>query len=168
MKKDKMLYALITVLITVPSFVFYCLALESDGLLNVSISKALLLIPIELLIAYPSALFIGSPLAHKIALKKADPKKTDKTIFETILVCSTVCIMCPWMSFLATILYNGIFPGLIYHETSFSIYKFFIEFIPSYLQTVAFNFPFALLTQVFFIQPLVRSIFGKLKETELA
>ena len=83
-------------------------------------------------------------------------------IVETAIICATVCIMCPWMSFLATILYKGIFPGLIYHEANFAIGKFFLYFIPNFLQTFILNFPFALLGQLFFIQPLTRKIFRTL------
>ena len=34
-----------------------------------------------------------------------------------------------------------------------------INFIPFWLQKVVLNFPFALLSQLFFIQPLTRTIF---------
>ena len=50
----------------------------------------------------------------KLALKAINPKKNDPMIVETAVICSTVCIMCPLMSFLATILYNGIIAVGIY------------------------------------------------------
>ncbi len=67
--------------------------------------------------------------------------------------------MCPLMSFLATILYNGILEvGL----GDGSLNNFIINFIPFWLQKVVLNFPFALLSQLFFIQPLTRAIFKAL------
>lgn len=74
---------------------------------------------------------------------------------------TTVCLMCPWMSFLATILYKGIMP-ILFNDAIFTIQEFFIYFIPNFLQTFVQNFPFALLSQLFFIQPLTRTIFNKI------
>lgn len=158
-KGQKLIFALITVMITVPSFVFYCLSIESGGILNVDVKFALILIPIEFFLAYLSEIFIGSPLAKKLAMNATPPKKYPPMIVESSVICSTVCIMCPWMSFLATILYKGIFPGLIFNQTGFSLSNFFLLFIPNFLQTFILNFPFALLGQLFFIQPLTRRIF---------
>lgn len=65
MKKPRQLiYALITVIITVPCFVFYCLSIENGGILNVDIKFALMLIPIEFILAYLSEIFIGGPLSY--------------------------------------------------------------------------------------------------------
>lgn len=158
-KKERLLFAFITVIITVPCFVFYCLSIENKGILNVNPKFALILIPIEFVLAYLSEIFIGSPLSVKFALKAISPKEYKPVIVETAIICATVCIMCPWMSFLATILYKGIFPGLIYHEAGFTLGNFLIYFIPNFLQTFILNFPFALLGQLFFIQPLTRRIF---------
>lgn len=161
-KKQKLVFALITVLITVPCFVFYCLALENGGLKNIDIKYALILILIEYVIAYLSAIFIGSPLALKLAFKKVNPKENSHLLVETSIICATVCIMCPWMSFLATILYTGILPSLIFNDVAFSVSTFFINFIPNFLETLVLNFPFALFSQLFFIQPLVRKIFASI------
>ncbi len=163
-KSQKLLYAFITVIITVPCFVFYCLSIEKGGLLNVDFKFALMLIPIEFVLAYLSEIFIGSPLSLKLALKSVPPKEYKPVIFETAIICSTVFIMCTWMSFLATILYKGIFPAFVFHE-QITLSSFLINFIPNYLQTVVLNFPFALLSQLFFIQPFVRKLFGKIYNT---
>ena len=42
--------------------------------------------------------------------------------------------------------------------------EFLLNFIPNFLQTFVLNFPFALCSQLFFIQPLTRKIFGKVFE----
>ena len=164
-KKDKHLYALITVLITVPCFVFYCLSYENGGILNVEPLFALKLIPLEFVLAYLTEIFIGSPLSVKFALKTVNPKENKPVIVETAIVCTTVVIMCTLMSFYAVIIYKGIFPGLLFKDSTFTLGKFFINFIPNLLQTITLNFPFALLSQLFFIQPLVRRIFGFYKKT---
>lgn len=156
-KFEGRIFALITVLITVPCFVVYCLSYESGGILNINPMNILIFAPIEFVFAYLSELFIGSPLADKIAFKMVNPKKTEPMIIETVIICSTVLVMCPWMTFLATILYKGILPGIIFGQVSLS--TFLITFIPNFLQTLVLNFPFALLSQLFFIQPITRKIF---------
>lgn len=157
--KEKHLFALITVLITVPCFVLYCLSIENGGILNVDYKFALILMPIEFILAMLCETFIGSPLSLKLAFNAIDPKEYKPIIVETAIICATVCIMCPLMSLLATILYTGIFPALIFKDPTFTIGNFVIQFVPRFLQTFVLNFPFALLGQLFFIQPITRRIF---------
>ncbi len=164
-KKQHLLFALITVLITVPCFVFYCSSYEAGGF-NVNVIKnSLIFIPIEFVLAYLSEIFVGSPLAMKITNKAINPKKCEPFIFELIYISSTVLIMCPLMSFLATILYNGII-GVVMNGLPLN--NFLINFIPYWLQKIVLNFPFALLSQIFFIQPVVRIIFGKINKVKNA
>lgn len=158
-RKQGLIFALITVIITVPCFVFYCSSYEAGGFTVDIIKNNWIFIPIEFVLAYLSEVFIGSPLATKLALKAIDPKKNDPMIVETAVICATVCIMCPWMSFLATILYNGIIAVGMYGAP---LSDFIINFIPYWVQKVVLNFPFALLSQLFFIQPFVRVIFRKI------
>lgn len=155
-KSQKLVFALITVLITVPCFVFYCSSYESGGFNIEVIKNNLIYIPIELVLAYICAVFIGSPLATKFALKAVDPKKSSPIIVQTAIICATASIMCPIMSLLATILYEGIVAVGIHGAP---LNNFLINFIPYWLQKVVLNFPFALLSQLFFVQPLVRTIF---------
>lgn len=155
-KFQRLMFALITVIITVPCFVFFCSSYEAGGF-NVDVIKnSLIFIPIEFILAYLCEVFIGSPLSVKLALKAINPEKNDHMIVETAVICATVGIMCPLMSFLATILYNGIIAVGI---GGASLTNFIINFIPYWLQKVVLNFPFALLSQLFFIQPLTRTIF---------
>ena len=160
-KKQERIFALITVLITVPCFVFYCLTIENHGILNVDPIWALKLIPIEFVLAYLSEIFLIGPKVPKILFRKLNPKKENPLLIETGFIMTTVCLMCPWMSFLATILYKGIMP-VLFNDPTFTISNFFIYFILNFLQTFVQNFPFALLSQLFFIQPLTRNIFSKI------
>lgn len=66
------------------------------------------------------------------------------------------------MSFLATILYKGIFPALVFNDAAWTFGSFIIHFIPNFLQTVVLNFPFAFFSQMFVIQPVVRRLFKHL------
>ena len=42
-------------------------------------------------------------LATKIALNAVNPKENKPFMVEIAIICATVCIMCPLMSFLATL-----------------------------------------------------------------
>lgn len=155
-KFQRLMFALITVIITVPCFVFYCSSYEAGGFNVEVIKNSWIFIPIEFVLAYLCEVFVGSPLSLKLGLKAINPEKNDPMIVETAIICATVGIMCPLMSFLATILYNGIIQVGIFGG---DLQNFIINFIPYFLQKVVLNFPFALLSQLFFIQPLTRVIF---------
>lgn len=164
-KKQEIVYAAITVFITVHAFVFYCLSLENVGF-SIDIVKMsyslntwvfpISLIPLEFVIAMIVELLIGSKVAKHITFNVMDPKIDRPYMIENMLVISIVCIMCPIMSFIATILYYLI-PSIMFNTVSLT--TLLIEFIPKYLQTLVVNFPFALIGQLCFIQPLVRRIF---------
>lgn len=156
-KFQRLMFALITVIITVPCFVFYCSSYEVGGFTVDVIKNSAKFIPIEFVLAYLCEVFVGSPLSVKLALKAMPPQKNSPMMVETAIICATVGIMCPLMSFFATIIYNGIIAVGMYHQISMSY--FLINFIPFWLQKVVLNFPFALLSQLFFIQPLTRTIF---------
>ena len=158
-KAQRLIFALITVVITVPCFVCYCLSIEHNGMSGRVLIHALPLIPIEFAFAYLCEIFIGSPLSLKLALKAVDPSKHSSVIVETAIICSTVCIM-------ATFLYDGFNISNIANISQAPIFInsgiFFKNFLFYWLQKVVVNFPFALFSQLFFIQPLVRTIFNHL------
>ncbi len=143
-KLQKFIYALITVTITVHLFVFYNLAIEMGGMSNRVFAAARSVLPIEFVCAILLELLVASPLSEKLAFRAVDPAKEKPYVVSTALICATVGLMCPMMSLAATLLYNG----------------FTAEFIAQWMQKVVINYPFAFFTQLFFIQPLVRWLFG--------
>lgn len=175
MKKEKLkqpTYSFITVILTVCAFVFYSvyvvegetlmLATGKDGVLAAvkslggiymfgTIMPLWAVLLIEFVCAFTLSITIGCPNAFKITAKRFDVKKDNPILFETALICATVGIMVPSMSFLAAIFY---YP---YNE-GFNI----LAFIAKYLKLICYNFPFAFFSQLFFIQPIVRKIIGKL------
>ena len=159
-KKEKLLFTLIVVTITIPCFVTYCMSYENGGILNINMRQWAIFACIEWVLAVLSAEFIGNPLAEKAALRVVDPKKNEQIFVVAAITCATAFIMCVWMSFLATILYKGIVPAVM--GFGFDAGYFFATFVPNWLQTVVLNFPFALLGQLFVIQPLSRTIFRKI------
>lgn len=166
---QRMIFALLTVIITVHAYVFYSLYVvngsvlmeinNADSVLNAISNQGgvymvgrfcpiWLVVVVEFCLAYTLEVLVGSPLSFKLACKVFDPKKTNPVLFESAIICATVGIMCPSMSLIASALYYPYYAG-------FNV----ITLLANWLKLVCFNFPFAFFTQMFFIQPLVRTLF---------
>ena len=166
---QRMIFALITVVITVHAYVFYSLyVINGNTFMNLTGERSVIaainamggvsmfgtpvpiwaIILIEFACAYLLEIFVGSPLSFKLACKVFDIKTTHPVLFETAVICATVGIMCPAMSFLAAFMYYPYYNG-------FNMWTL----LANWLKLVCFNLPFAFFTQLFFIQPLVRTLF---------
>ncbi len=166
---QRMIFALITVVITVHAYVFYSLYVIHGGMFMTLTGESSVIaainkmggvpvfgkpvpiwavVLIEFVLAYTLENLLGSPLSFKLASKVFDPRKTHPVLFETAIICATVGIMCPAMSFIAAFLYYN-------YQGGFNM----LTLLAEWLKLVCFNFPFAFFTQLFFIQPAVRTIF---------
>ncbi len=164
-----MIFAFITVVITVHAYVFYSLYVVNgayfrsvegasgviDGINRQGGVYAFghylpiwAIILIEFCLAYLLENIMGSPCSFKLALRVFNPKETHPVLFESTVICATVGLMCPAMSFLAAIMYYPYYEG--FHVATL---------LANWLKLVCYNFPFAFFSQMFFIQPLVRTIF---------
>ena len=122
---QRMIFALITVVITVHAYVFYSLYVIHGGMFMTLTGESSVLaainkmggvpvfgkpvpiwavVLIEFVLAYTLENLLGSPLSFKLASKVFDPRKTHPVLFETTIICATVGIMCPAMSFIAAFL----------------------------------------------------------------
>ncbi len=169
---QRMIFALITVIITVHAYVFYSLyVVNGETLMTITEQKSVLdainaqggvymfgtflpiwgTILIEFCFAYLLEVVMGSPFSFKLASKVFDPSATHPVLFETAIICATVGLMCPAMSFIAAFLYYPYYAGFD-----------MLTLLANWIKLVCFNFPFAFFTQLFFIQPAVRTIFKTL------
>ena len=169
---QRAMFALLTVIVTVHAYVFYSLYVVNGAtLMAVNQASGVLaaigkqggvmlcgrMVPIwvvilvEFCLAYLLEMTIGSPLSFKLASKCFDPRSAHPVIFETAIISATVGLMCPAMSFLAAWLYYPYYMG-------FNL----ATLLANWLKLVCFNFPFAWFSQVFFIQPFIRTVFKKL------
>ena len=169
---QRMVFAFLTVLVTVHAYVFYSLyVVNGTTLMQVTGSNSVLraineqggismfghmlpiwaVVLIEFVFAYGLECSIGSPCSFKLACKNFELGKTHPVIFETAVICATVGIMCPVMSFLAAWFYYPYYAG-------FNL----LTLLANWLKLVCFNLPFAFFSQLFFIQPLIRKVFGLL------
>ena len=108
------------------AMIFYNIALNMGGMSN----QVFLLAFHELVIMWPIAFileyFFVDKLAHFFAFKGVTPK--DRPFFITLAISFyIICIMCPIMCLIATILFKT--PG--------------VQIIPVWFMTILFNFPMA-------------------------
>lgn len=166
---QRMVFAFLTVVVTVHAYVFYSLyVINGTILMQVTGQNSVLhaikaqggvymfgkMLPIwavvlvEFCFAYTLECVMGSPCSFKLACKVFDPSKDHPILFESAIICATVGLMCPAMSFIAAWLYYPYYEG-------FNL----LTLLANWLKLVCFNFPFAFFTQLFFIQPLIRTVF---------
>ena len=166
---QRMVFAFLTVLVTVHGYVFYSLyVLNGNTLMQVTGANSVIqainaqggvymfgrmmpiwaVVLVEFAFAYGLECVIGSPCSFRLASKVFDMEKTHPVLFETAIICATVGLMCPMMSFLAAWFYYPYYAG-------FNLFTL----LANWLKLVCCNLPFAFFSQMFFIQPLVRTVF---------
>ena len=175
---QRFIFALLTVIVTVHGFVFYSIYVVNGRILMEVTGESSVLgavnaqggiymfgtmlpiwavVLIEFCFAITLEMLMGSPGSFKLASKCFDPKTTHPVLFETAIICATVSLMCPAMSLLATAFYYPYYEG--FH---------ILTFLANWGKLVCFNFPFALFSQLFFIQPLIRKVFKILFRKDIA
>lgn len=166
---QRMVFAFLTVLVTVHSYVFYSLYVVNGNVLKAATGQASVigainhqggvymagrlfpvwaLVLVEFCLAYILEVVMGSPCSFKLASRVFIPGRDHPVLVETAVICATVGLMCPAMSFIAAWLYYPYYEG--FHIATL---------LANWLKLVCCNFPFALISQLFFIQPLIRTVF---------
>lgn len=145
-KFQDVVFTIMMVIVMVYGMVVYNIAMDMGGMTNQIFLMAFGELPIMGVIGFVLEMLIAGPLSKKLAFRIVTPGK-DKMI-EVILSISamTVCLMCPMMSFAATVLFKGVDSQLL----------------AKWVQLTVTNFPMALCWQIFIAGPLVRLIFGKI------
>ena len=166
---ERFMFALFSVIITVHGYVFYSLYVVNGSTLMAVTGQSSVIdainyqggvymfgtflpiwavVLIEFCFALTLENIMGSPCSFKLASKCFDPKTTHPVLFESAIICATVGLMCPAMSFIAAFLYYPYYEG-------FTV----VKLLANWIKLVCYNFPFAFFSQLFFIQPFVRKIF---------
>ena len=175
---QRMVFAFLTVVITVHGYVFYSLYVVNGKLLMEVTGEGSVLsairaqggvymfgrmmpiwsvVLIEFVFAYSLECLAGSPLSFKMACSMFDPRRNHPMIFETVIISCTVLVMCPAMSFIAALLYSPYYGG-------FNV----LPFLANWIELICHNFPFAFFSQIFFIQPVVRFLFRRIFAKDIA
>lgn len=175
---QRMFFAFVTVLITVHAYVFFSLyVVNGTALMRATGTSGVLaaitqqggvylcgrfvpiwaVVLVEFCLAFALEIVMGSPCSFKLARRVFDPAHDHPMLFESAIICATVGLMCPAMSLIASFLYYPYYAG-------FNL----ITLLASWLKLMCFNFPFAFFTQLFFIQPFVRTVFRTVFRRDLA
>lgn len=146
-KFQNIVFTIIMAVIMVYGMIVYNVALNTGGVTNQTFILALHELYIMAPIAFVLEFFIVEKLATKLAFTFMRP--TDRPQFITYAISTMiVCIMCPTMSLIATLLFKA--PSL-----------------GAWVQTFGMNMPMALIWQLLFCGPLVRLIFRTLFHKQL-
>ncbi len=143
-KFQEVVFTIMMVFVMVYAMICYNISLNIGGMANHVFLDAFHELVIMGPVAFILDFFLYGSLSKKLAFRIVNPAE-DKPIMIILVISSiTVCLMCPSMSLVATLLFKN--AGT--------------EFIAVWLQTTALNFPMAFFWQIFFAGPLVRKIFG--------
>lgn len=143
-KFEEVVYGLLMSFFMVFAMECYNSAWNAGGMSNACFITAIKELAFMWPICFVVSFFLMDRIAPKIAFKLVTPGE-DKPVFViAVRAAVTVCLMCPSMSLIATVIFQGVDA----------------EFVSRWLQTVAKNFPMAFFWQIFFCGPLVRALFG--------
>lgn len=144
---QKVVFTFIMATIMVYGMIVYNVALNTGGVHNETFLLALRELPIMMPIAFVLEFFVVEKLATRLAFSFMRP--TDRPQFITYAISlMIVCIMCPTMSLIATLLFK---------QPSFG----------TWIHTFGCNLPMALLWQMLYCGPLTRLIFRLLFRRQL-
>ncbi len=145
-KFENFIFTVVMAFLMVYAMICYNIALNIGGMQDAVFLMAFG----ELRIMWPAAIILEMFVMERpvMALTRRVATKEMPFFFILLIRCSlTVCLMCPTMSFIATLLFKE------YHEAGL---------VSVWLQTAAFNFPMALFWQIFFAGPAGRFVFRAL------
>ena len=125
--------------------IVYNVALNMGGVRGETFIAALHEMPIMVPIAFILEFFVVGKIARMLAFTVMRPDDRPQFITYAISIC-ICCIMCPIMSFIATLLFKN--AGK--------------EFVAVWLQTTFLNFPVAFFWQLIYCGPFIRFLFRKL------
>ena len=146
-KFQNVIFTMIMAIVMVYGMIVYNVALNTNGVSNETFLLAFHEMPIMVPIAFLLEFFVVEKLATRLAFLFMHP--TDRPQFITYAISTMiVCIMCPVMSLIATILFK-----------EFSI--------GTWVHTFGCNLPMALLWQLLYCGPLVRLLFRILFRKQL-
>lgn len=141
---QNVIFTAIMAFVMVYGMICYNIALNIGGMSNQVFAMAFGELKIMWPVAFILELFIVDKLAHILAMRIVTPG-VDKPLFIILAISSMiVCIMCPAMSLIATILFK---------DTAEN------GFVGVWFQTIVMNFPMAFFWQIFYAGPLVRLIY---------
>ena len=136
---ERIFFTIVMAVIMVYGMIVYNVALNTNGVTNATFVMALHEMPIMVPVAFVLEFFVVEKPATKLAFLFMRPADRPQFIIYAISL-MIVCIMCPVMSLVATLLFK---------EPSFGMW----------VHTWGCNMPMALCWQMLYCGPLARAIF---------
>ncbi len=151
-KFQEIIFTILMVVVMVYGMIVYNISLDRGGVSNVVFVMAFKELLVMGIVAFVFEVFLAGPLAKKLAFTIVTPGKDRRIVIILTISAMTVCLMCPLMSLMAAVLFQGLST----------------ELLAKWIQITALNFPMALCWQIFFAGPLVRWVFGRIfRENEM-
>ena len=151
-KFQDVVFTLIMVVVMVYAMVCYNIALAKGGMSNEVFLLAFHELPIMGAVAFVVEFFFVGRAAKAVTFKHFNPKQTNPFIITLMISGVTVLLMCPIMSFVASVLFNFTSPA---------------DMVPNFINICVSNFPMALFWQIFYAGPFVRLVFGLIFKNSL-
>lgn len=145
-KLEKIIFGVLMSLCMVYGMEIYNHAYLAGGLANSGFLMGIKEWIILALIVFAIENAYGGRLARTLAFRIVHPEKDRSIIVILTLQILTVCVMCPSMSLVASIMFKGALDN--------GVYDFFVIWI----QTIAINLPMAFIWQLAVCGPIVRII----------
>ncbi|MDD3218094.1 MAG: DUF2798 domain-containing protein [Lachnospiraceae bacterium] len=149
---QNIIFTIMMAFVMVYAMICYNISLNIGGMTN----EVFLLAFHEMIIMWPVAcileFFVVEKLSKMLAFRIINPRESKPIVITLTISSMIVCLMCPMMSFIATLLFKD--AGS--------------QFVAVWLQTTAMNFPMAFFWQIFFCGPFVRLIFRTIFKKQLA
>jgi hypothetical protein len=105
---QKLFFAFITVLLSVFTFTNYNIALSLGSMSNSVFLLSLKELPVEFCFAFVIQFLFVNKVTPGMAFRIVDPKVDKPIVIVLAITCMNILLMCPIMSFITTILYDGI------------------------------------------------------------
>lgn len=147
-KFQDVIFTILMAAVMVYGMICYNIAVNSGEFTNHAFIAAFNEFPIMIVIAVLLELIFVGKLAKIVGFRLINPalSPTQPFLITAAISAASVWIMCPCMSFAATVLFKG---GI-----------FQSELLSMWIKTTILNFPMAFFWQFFIAGPLVRLIFG--------
>ena len=144
-KFQEVIFTVLMAVVMVYGMVCYNIAVNTGGFTNHVFVAAFNELPIMTVVAVALELIFVGTLSKIVAFRLVDPVKSQPFFIVAAISVVSVWIMCPCMSFAATVLFKG---GLLQRE-----------FLSIWIKTTVLNYPMAFFWQFFVAGPLVRMVF---------
>lgn len=149
-KVEKIIFGVLMSLFMVYGMEIYNQALLAGGLTNSGFTMNIKEWIVLAIIVFAIENIYGGRIARLLAFRITTPGKDREAFVILSVQIFTICVMCPSMSLVASIM----FKEALYHGISY--------FFATWIQTIAMNIPMALVWQLAVCGPLVRLINRKI------